>query len=625
MRTSSRDAEVLVTGGTGFIGRWLLTSLTRNGTPTAALVRNATQRSSELRRFVERLGGDPSLLVVLEGDVEQRGLALEAPLPGVRVVHHLAARFDFGLDPADARRSNVEGTQNVLEWASQLSRLERFVLLGGYRMTVRDQATLEDPRLYARHGAYEASKCEALGLARRFVRDRPMPFTAVHPSGVIGDSRTGETTQLVGMGEMVQRLFAGAIPTLAGSPRTFVPVVSVDYLADFLASVPARTESEGQDLVVFHPDSPPLGGLVKKIGAHLGVTAPDRFAPLSLVRRLPRALSGIHPESVDFLSEDRYDTASAETHARAVGLAHPNLDRALAVWCDWLVSTRFLRDPPTRGRFDGGTFVVGEPRSASHLLLHGIPFDGEAMAPLGERLVESGAASSMARIDLPGLGRSASRAGALHDGLSELFGEGRPPITLVGHSLGASVALDWAVANPGRVRALVLIAPAFLQSKPSWLFRLPTLVGWRMRCFDDASFAAHFSITDGAAHRPVSSAVSQLHRKRVACRNGLALARAADPSRRARSRASLELLLSQKVPVLVLDGERDPVVHPTGSAERHTVRGGGHNIHLTHTGEVAAAVSAFEASLGPAPQRGGEVAAANISATRRVSQNASPS
>lgn len=613
MNTSTRDAEVMVTGGTGFIGRWLLADLTRAGTTTVALVRNAERRAPELRSFVEHLGGDPSRLVVVEGDIEQPGLGLVETFDSVRVVHHLAARFAFGLDPTDARRSNVDGTRHVLEWAARLPRLRRFVLLGGYRMTVRDPAALEDPRLYARHGAYEASKCAALGLARRFARDHSMPFTAVHPSGVIGDSRTGETTQLVGMGEMVERLFAGSVPMLAGSPRTFVPVVTVDYLSRFLASVADRDETEGQDLVLFHPESPPLGELVKKIAGHLGVAAPEIFAPLSIVRRLPAAISGIHPESVDFLSEDRYETTSAEAHAQAVGLEHPDLYSALSVWCDWLVSTRFLRDPPTSGLIDRGVFVVGEPHEASHILLHGIPFDGEAMEPLAASLRELGIARSTARFDIPGLGRSApsdpvAQEDPGHDDtewISEQLGERGDAVTLVGHSLGAAIAVEWAAAHPRHVRALVLIAPAFLQGEPSWLFGFPWLVGWKMRRFDEASFAAQFMAGEDTS-RAAASAVAQLRRKGVARRNGLALARATDPVRRAKRREELNLLISHDVPVLIVDGENDRVIHATGSARRHTVKGGGHNIHLTHYDEVAAAIRAFESSrevkYGPAQE-----------------------
>ncbi|KYF88383.1 hypothetical protein BE20_23160 [Sorangium cellulosum] len=47
------DVEVLVTGGTGFIGRWLLAELTRTKV-VAAPVRRARERAAALAAFSTR-------------------------------------------------------------------------------------------------------------------------------------------------------------------------------------------------------------------------------------------------------------------------------------------------------------------------------------------------------------------------------------------------------------------------------------------------------------------------------------------------------------------------------------------------------------------------------------------
>ena len=111
------SADVLVTGGTGLIGRWLLAELTRRERNVIAIVRGAEARGAELRAFVDAHGGDAARLAVVEGDIEREGLGLSGSLDGVRDVFHLAARFAFGLDAEAARRSNVEGTLRVIEWA----------------------------------------------------------------------------------------------------------------------------------------------------------------------------------------------------------------------------------------------------------------------------------------------------------------------------------------------------------------------------------------------------------------------------------------------------------------------------------------------------------------------------
>ncbi len=361
----ANEVEVMVTGGTGLIGRWLLAELTRTRT-VAAIVRNAAARGAELRAFVDRHGGDARRLVVVEGDVEAPGLGLKEELEGVRDVFHLAARFAFGLSAEDARRANVGGTLEAARWALARPGLRRFVHLGGYRMlapsVALDHAAYPMPeparaRLYRERGGYEASKHESFLALRHLAATHRLPMTGVHPSGVIGDARTGETTQLTGLGELVAQLFEGKLAALPGSDRTFVPVVTVDYLARFLASVPERAETEGQDLCVLDPSTPNLHALVARIAQHLHVRAPRLVVPVGLLRALPRAISGVDPESLSFLSEERYDTRAADAHAAAIGLKHAPIETSLARWSEHLVSTRFLTEPAAdRGALRDGVY-----------------------------------------------------------------------------------------------------------------------------------------------------------------------------------------------------------------------------------------------------------------------------
>ena len=58
-----------------------------------------------------------------------------------------------------------------------------------------------------------------------------------------------------------------------------------------------------------------------------------------VARRLYREYGAY--EALHFLSEDRYDTAEADRHADAIGLARPAVARTLTRWIDHLVLTRF--------------------------------------------------------------------------------------------------------------------------------------------------------------------------------------------------------------------------------------------------------------------------------------------
>jgi len=66
-------------------------------------------------------------------------------------------------------------------------------------------------------------------------------------------------------------------------------------------------------------------------------------------------------------------------------------------------------------------------------------------------------------VDLPGHGRSAPldplNADRVVRALERAFGAEREPLTVLGWSLGGQFALAWALAHPGRIARLVLVAP----------------------------------------------------------------------------------------------------------------------------------------------------------------------
>ena len=592
------DAEVLVTGATGFIGRWLLAALTARGRTVAAVLRNAAARDSELRSFVDGIGGDSRRLVVVPGDVESPSLGLDDGWESLRDVYHLAARYEFGMSMADARRTNVNGTLNALAWASGQPSLRRFIYLGGYRMTrptpELQAATFplsdaEAAQLYREHGAYEASKHESWMAFRHTVASLDIAWTAVHPSSAIGDSTSGKTTQVTGLGETVERLWKRDMPALVGTKRTFLPVVAVDYLASFLASVPDNPETVGQELTVLDQQTPELPELVREIAEHLRVDAPSLVLPVSLVRALPRAWTGIEPETLGFLSDDRYDTDAADAHARVAGLQLPDRRRSLARWCDHLVSTRFGADPSAdAGSMREGVFAVGDPRTAPVVYLHGLPWNGDVWKPVDELVTAEGA-----RLDLPGLGRSAPSSLSDAAWLDSVLRERERCVVLVGHSVGAAMAVRYAHAHPDKVGCLVLVSPSFLQRPPSKSLRVSPLVAHSLSHATPEALVARLVPELGLAGEvppSVASASLDLARKGVARRVAASLSRAGCP----RVRADLQRQLSDlHCPVILVHGENDPILvpHRVGPERVWSLSGAGHNPQLTRTEAVAKIVS----------------------------------
>jgi nucleoside-diphosphate-sugar epimerase len=347
-----RQPGILVTGATGLIGRWLTAELLTRGRPVAVTVRGGPARGAELRAWLGEHGADHQALTVIAADITRPGIGL-APedterLNSVRDVVNTAGSFRFGMGRDEARQGNVTGALNVLRWAGTLPKLRRLVHISGYRIGEADPSPYpaseeQLTRLYRRYGAYEGSKREGDTAVRTVAAREGIPLTVANPATVIGHSITGEAGQYIGLAQTIEQLWTGRLPALPGSRRTFVPVVTVDHLARVLAAVPEHDHGPYRAHWLLDEATPPLPELIALLARHLGVRAPRLLLPVGLVRRLPRAITGADPETLTFLSEDRYDTSSADALAEAAGLSHPPVEDALRHWADRLVAERFGR------------------------------------------------------------------------------------------------------------------------------------------------------------------------------------------------------------------------------------------------------------------------------------------
>jgi pimeloyl-ACP methyl ester carboxylesterase/nucleoside-diphosphate-sugar epimerase len=587
------DPDTLVTGATGLVGRWLTAELLTRGRPVAATVRG---NPAELRTWLREHDVADTALTVVKADITRPGLGLspedEERLTSVRDVFNAAAVFRFGLGRDEARRANVDGALNVLRWAGTRPRLRRLVHISGYRVGVPD--SLAGDELYRRYGAYEASKREGDTAVRIAAAEGGIPLTVVNPANLIGHSVTGEAGQYIGLADIVEKLWTGRLPALAGTRRTFTPVVTVDHLARFLAAVPEHDHEPYSAHWVLDDATPDLPDLVKLLARHLGVPAPRVILPTGLVRRLPRALTGLDPETLPFLSEDRYDTASAD----AAGPSHPPVRDALYRWADRLVADRFGRaEPPLKGGFQlvGGApaYVAGDRVFPGYVLLHGLPLNAESWQGV---LPELDAGALVA--DLPGLGRSAPSAAGPAGWLEELLAPVRTRPVLVGHSAGTALALRYAHAHPERVAGLVLVSPYFLQRRAPWHLRVPALVGPALRTTTAQRLAKALlghqatlgqALPGDGKSAALTDAAEQLRRPGVARRTARWLSRAQRLSERAELRA---LTATCPVPVHIVAGELDPLVGEAPGAPVTVVPGAGHHPQLSHPAQVAAAAKA---------------------------------
>ncbi len=338
-------ADILISGASGFIGRWLCRTLTQQGHSVYALLRDPSQLP-KLREQCTQLGGRGEALHGIHGDIRQPLWGLSEP-PRWQTIYHLAAQFAWQLSEHTARASNVQGSLHAVDLAAQQD--ARLILIGGFMACNTDYlAELGiDPQqpersdwsaLYRRSGAYEASKLEGLFRTQAYAHEREVALTCVHPATVCGDAQHGQVPAEQPFAQLLQALQKKRLRAVPGSPAHWLPLVSADSLAALLASlVNVPAEQAPPQLLAMDPQTPALGELLQQLAGALSVPAPRGYVPLRLLDgllRLPLLARYLMTsrEGLAFIRRERLTDAYQATahYMQAQALHWPTLSDCLA-------------------------------------------------------------------------------------------------------------------------------------------------------------------------------------------------------------------------------------------------------------------------------------------------------
>jgi len=176
--------KILVTGGTGFIGKHVLYKLVNHGHKVRCLVRKSSDVKSIKDLNVE----------LVYGDVRDKN-SLSRSLTGVDAVIHLANIYDFWINNNnDYTLTNISGSKYLFEACldahiQKIVHVSSLVVYGNSKDKILTEQSEPGVNRYSK---YATSKAEGDKIAWSLYKRKGLPLVVVYPGAVTGpgDNKT---------------------------------------------------------------------------------------------------------------------------------------------------------------------------------------------------------------------------------------------------------------------------------------------------------------------------------------------------------------------------------------------------------------------------------------------------
>ncbi|MBJ7337320.1 SDR family oxidoreductase [Mycolicibacterium sp.] len=363
----------VVTGGTGFIGRRIVSELLARDDRSDVWILVRRESLSRFERLAEEWGERAKPLV---GDLRTPGLGLPddvlAEMGAVDHVVHCGAVYDVTADDEAQRAANVDGTRAVIDLAVGLDATLHHVSSIAVAGTFPGEYTEEDFDVAQELPTpYHQTKFEAEMLVRAATGLRHRIY---RPAVVVGDSHTGEMDKIDG-----PYYFFGLLAKLAALPR-FTPmllpdtgrtnIVPVDFVAAAVVSIMHAPERDGQTFHLTSPKSIGLTHIYRGVAKEAGLpellgSLPGSMATpflkasgrAKILRNMAATQLGIPAEVLDVVELAPTFTSDNATEAlRGTGIRVPEFaSYAPLLWRYWAEHL----DPDRARRDDAAGPLVG--------------------------------------------------------------------------------------------------------------------------------------------------------------------------------------------------------------------------------------------------------------------------
>lgn len=260
---------ILLTGANGFLGTQVaLRLIKKTDCNIVALVRG--ENSAKAKQKLSRAWWDwPELAKVIgnrvkvqRGDISSPNLGLEkeeynALVKNVNYIIHTAADMRLAGPIAELRKTNVQGTANILEFAkavhkdhglTRLSHVSTAYVAGARKGEVPEDSLSDE---YGFSSPYELSKYEGEILVS--AAKSQLPISVFRPGMVVGDSKTGQIKTFNTLYFPLRLYFKNQLRVLPVRSSLRVNLIPVDYVADCVVKLTFEPKAKGLN---FHLTAP---------------------------------------------------------------------------------------------------------------------------------------------------------------------------------------------------------------------------------------------------------------------------------------------------------------------------------------------------------------------------------
>ena len=243
---------VLVTGASGFVGKWCVVKLLEKGYRVRGTIRSEA-KAKQVRETVSGIVGADAMarLELVEADIlDDKGWS-EA-MAGVSAVMHVATviRGDEPRDQSLVIRPALEGTERILK-ATLAAGIKRIIITSSIATVGYGHGQTSGTRTYDETHftnlenmrwtwAYCIGKTKAERLAWAFAKEHGLELTTIHPGAIIGPALDEDASISVGL---VGGLLDNSTPAL---PSNGFSIVDVRDVADMHVAALEKPEAIGQ-------------------------------------------------------------------------------------------------------------------------------------------------------------------------------------------------------------------------------------------------------------------------------------------------------------------------------------------------------------------------------------------